>query len=493
MVIFIWNNKADEPLEYVSENISQFGYTQDDFLKKVKPVLWKEVIHEDDLERGQTETLQFRDQNKTSFVMRYRIHTKSGEVRWVLDYTWQEVDEQGNPLYFCGFITDLTEIVETQEKLRESEERFKIVAQNVSDIVYEYNVADHRVKWYGGNVHELLKITEEEVPKTVTEYSKFLHPNDLERVQKQITEAAKSKTKDTFLYRVIRNNGEVAVFQDSIEIIRDPKSLPLRVVGTLTDLTYQKKIEAELEIRQRMDYLGNLSAGIAHDFNNILAVIIGNLSLLEIDQKEFSEEHNGMIGEILQASQRGKEIIKQLQDFSTQEITEPEIVDLSKAVDEVLKFLKTTAPSIILKENLIPANKYFVNVNAAELNQVLLNLGTNAIHAIEEKSEVNATDFIRIFTSQPREKEKRDAHTHIVMNFLDSGIGIDEENLQKIFMPFFTTKTGMGTNGVKGRGLGLSMVFNIITKKFKGFIEVESVVNQGTIFKITLPLHHAKD
>ena len=198
-----------------------------------------------------------------------------------------------------------------------------------------------------------------------------------------------------------------------------------------------------------------------------------------------------MIGEILKASQRGKEIIKQLQDFSTQEITEPEIVDLSQAVDEVLKFLKTTAPSIILKENLIPANKYFINVNAAELNQVLLNLGTNAIHAIEEKSEVNASDFIRIFISQSREKEKRDSH--IVMNFLDSGRGIEEANLQKIFMPFFTTKTGLGTNGVKGRGLGLSMVFNIITKKFKGFIEVESVVNQGTIFKITLPLHHAKD
>ena len=143
--------------------------------------------------------------------------------------------------------------------------------------------------------------------------------------------------------------------------------------------------------------------------------------------------------------------------------------------------------SLVMKENLIPPNRYYFNVNAAELNQVLLNLGTNSIHAIEEKEEVNSTDFIRIFTTQPEEEEKRD--THIMINFQDSGKGIEEANLQKIYMPFFTTKAGLGKNKVQGRGLGLSMVYNIITSKFKGSIEVESVVDQGTTFHITLPLH----
>ena len=488
IVVFIWNKEANQPLIYISENISQFGYSQEDFLKKGK--LWKDIIHEDDFERGKAETRKFKEQNKSSFVLRYRIHTKSGEVRWILDYTWQERDNQGGPLYYYGFITDLTEMVETQDQLLESEERFRIIAQNVSDVIYEYNVVDHSVEWFG-DLPDLLKIDSDELPKTFTEFAQFIHPKDMQRVRTQIDEAVKSKTRDKFEYRIKRKDGEIGIFTDNIEIIRDLDGNAIRIIGTLSDLTYQKKIEAELEMRQRMDYLGNLSAGIAHDFNNILAVIIGNLSLLEMESQAFSDEQNGIIDEILTASLRGKEIIQHLQDFSTQATTKPEIVDLSEAVNEVLNFLNTTAPGVIMKENLIPANTYFLNVNAAELNQVLLNLGTNAIHAIEEKDEVKSTDFIRIFISKPREREKQD--THIIMNFLDSGKGIDEANLQKIFMPFFTTKIGLGNNSIKGRGLGLSMVFNIITKKFKGSIEVESVINQGTIFHITLPLYSKKD
>ncbi|MHA1561679.1 MAG: sensor histidine kinase, partial [Promethearchaeota archaeon] len=270
-------------------------------------------------------------------------------------------------------------------------------------------------------------------------------------------------------------------------------SKPIKVIGALSDLTHQKNIEAELEIRQRMDYIGNFAGGIAHDFNNILAVILGNVSLLQMDTEHLSEEHNQIINDISTASERAKSIIKQLQEFSSQDTRkeEVEIFDLAIVVDEVMNFMKNTTNRLIQKENSIPKNRYFIKGNPVEFNQVLLNLGTNSIHAIEDKKNGATTlDFIKVDVSYPEGEQK---NSHIIVNFMDSGKGITDKNMKQMFIPFFTTKLGNGKNKVKGRGLGLSMVYNIITNKFEGSINVESRVDHGTVFYITLPLTKPED
>ncbi len=155
IIIFIWNPVPNEPILYVSENVSQFGYSQEDFLSH--KMVYSDIVHPNDLEKIRTESQRHVKNSTKSLLQKYRIITKSGEVRWVFDHTWDELDKFGNTIYYYGFIFDITDQIEIEQALRESEERFKIAAQNVSDIIYEYNIIQHKFYWFGG-LQSLLNI-----------------------------------------------------------------------------------------------------------------------------------------------------------------------------------------------------------------------------------------------------------------------------------------------------------------------------------------------
>ncbi len=498
--------QSESRFRIVAENSSDLIYEYDYTDKKVKtfgdiesllgitekelnkhPRKFYDFIHEEDSLKVEKEMLKFVGSKEDKIDFEYRMVRKNGDIIFCHDTTKIVRDLHGIPQKAICAISDITQKHRFEEALKVSEERFRTVAENVSDIIFEYDVLKHSVNWFG-DIAEHLKISEDEIPKRMTDFLKFIHPDDLERVKEESDFAGKTKINADFDFRIIRKDGKIRIWHNSVKFFRDSSDNPLKVIGALSDLTHQKNIEAELEIRQRMDYIGNFAAGIAHDFNNILAVILGNVSLLQMDSENLSEEHNQIINDVSTASKRAKSIIKQLQEFSSQDtiVEKAEIFDLSVVVDEVIKFMKNTTNRLIQKENLIPKNQYFIKGNPVEFNQVLLNLGTNSIHAIEEKKNGATTlDFIKVDVSIP---EGEQADSHIVVNFMDSGLGITDKNLKQIFIPFFTTKMGTGLKKVKGRGLGLSMVYNIITNKFEGSINVESQVDHGTIFYITLPL-----
>jgi PAS domain S-box-containing protein len=455
------------------------------------PKKFYDFMHDEDRLVVEKEMVKFLASKEDKKDFKYRLVHKDGNIIYCRDSTKIIRDSHGLPQKAICAISDITQKVRYEEALKVSEERFRTVAENVSDIIFEYDVLNHSVHWFG-DIAEHLQISEDEIPKNMSDFLKFVHPDDLERIKLETVIASEAKMTSDFDFRIIRKDGKIRLWHDSVKFFRDSSGKPIKVIGALSDLTHQKNIEAELEIRQRMDYIGNFAAGIAHDFNNILAVILGNVSLLQMDTEHLSEEHNQIINDISTASERAKSIIKQLQDFSSQDTRkeEAEIFDLSVVVDEVMNFMKNTTNRLIQKENSIPKNRYFIKGNPVEFNQVLLNLGTNSIHAIEEKKNGATTlDFIKVDVSIPEGEQE---NSHIVVNFIDSGRGITDKNLKQMFIPFFTTKLGSGRNKVKGRGLGLSMVYNIITNKFEGSINVESRVDHGTVFYITLPLteHH---
>ncbi len=446
-----------------------------------------EFIHEDDSEEMEKNMMKFLGSKEDKIDLEYRMVRKDGKIIFCHDTTKIIRDSHGLPQKAICAISDITEKHRYEEALKVSEERFRIAAENVSDIIFEYDILKHSISWFGDIVN-YLRISEDEIPKRMTDFFKFIHPDDIGRVKKELEIDSKSKFNSDIDYRIIRNDGKIRHWHSSVKIIYDSSGNPIKLIGALSDLTHQKNIEAELEIRQRMDYIGNFSAGIAHDFNNILAVILGNVSLLQMDSEHLSEEHNQIINDVSTASERAKSIIKQLQEFSSQDThkEKAETFDLSVVVDEVMNFMKSTTNRLIQKENSIPKNRYFIKGNPAEFNQVLLNLGINSIHAIEDKKNGATTlDFIKVNVSIPEGDLK---NSHLIVNFIDSGKGITDKHLKQMFIPFFTTKTGIGPRKVKGRGLGLSMVYNIITNKFEGSINVESRVDHGTIFYITLPL-----
>ncbi len=287
-------------------------------------------------------------------------------------------------------------------------------------------------------------------------------------------------------------SNDVIMFNDGrvFERYSKPQKIEIDITGRVwcfRDVTEKKQLEEQLQIRQKMDSLGTLAGGIAHDFNNLLTGIIGGVELLKSGNDNFTEHQKGFLDITDRSCTRAANLIRQFQTLSKGVIHERLNVDIYDIADEVFNFLKETTDRLIAKEILFKKGEYFVNVNSGELYQVLVNLATNSVHAIEECG-ISDGDYIRI-NAQDSEVTTVDttglqegSYIHIV--FEDNGAGMSEEVLKKAFDPMFTTKSKSST---KGQGLGLSMVYNIITKLYNGHVSIESKKGIGTTFHLYFP------
>jgi len=258
-------------------------------------------------------------------------------------------------------------------------------------------------------------------------------------------------------------------------------------VGIVRDTTEQRRVELQLQIRQRMDSLGTLVGGISHDFNNILGALSGNLELLSQHNENLNEKQQKFLASAESSTHRAVKLTKQLQTLSMVGQSNTESLDLHDIAEEVLGLLEETTNRLIKKEVEFNKGEFLVSANSGELHQVLLNLATNSIHAMDER-EVTTNDYIRIeaenYQVRAGDKTGLVEGDYIHIFFKDSGCGMSDDVLTKAFDPLFTTK---GKGNKRGQGLGLAMVYNIITKHNNGSIEIESAKGKGTTVHIHLP------
>ncbi len=260
----------------------------------------------------------------------------------------------------------------------------------------------------------------------------------------------------------------------------------MMVLLCFEDITERRQLEEQLQLRQRMDSLGTLAGGIAHDFNNLLTGIMGNISVLSMHPDRFSDIQRQCVRDAEKSCQRAGELIRQFQSLSGGFAAERRAVDLHEIGSEVFSLLDKTTDRLIQKTVDFKPGRFFVNANPGELNQVLLNLGTNAVQAIEEKG-VSEGDQIHLRAAltligqgDPSGLTPGD-YVHVM--FSDSGAGMTPEVQRRAFDPLFTTKT----KARKGQGLGLSMVYNIVVRKYGGRVYIESAPGRGAVFHIFLP------
>lgn len=282
-----------------------------------------------------------------------------------------------------------------------------------------------------------------------------------------------------FEFEFFRKDRTIGWISINARPIRDKSGAILYIEGTAEDITERKVLESRLLQAQKMEAIGTLAGGIAHDFNNILGAIVGYAELSKLVLKE--SKPCGYMDQILTASDRAKNLVRQILTFSRTGNQEKAVVEITPLIEESVRLLRATLPaSIEIRTNIDPGNNS-IFADRTELHQVLINLCTNAAHAMEQTRGTITVSLTEVDVSTQRELQDLRAGRYLKLSVSDTGAGIDPSILHRIFDPFFTTK-----EPGRGSGLGLSVVYGIV-KACGGTITVHSVHGSGSVFDVYLP------
>jgi two-component system cell cycle sensor histidine kinase/response regulator CckA len=276
-------------------------------------------------------------------------------------------------------------------------------------------------------------------------------------------------------------DGSLRQFETTISPLRDKNGVIVNFVSVNRDVTQEVALEAQLFQAQKMEAVGTLAGGIAHDFNNLLQVIQGYTEVL---QNDVGRNKSGVeaLRKIHRSAKRGADLTRQLLTFSRKVQSERRPLDLNREVEQVKRLLERTIPKMIEIELYLSESPAVVSADPIQIEQAIMNLAVNAKDAMPEGGKiVIETEKVRLDEQFCKSHLGARPGEYVLLSISDTGHGIDQEILEHVFEPFYTTKdVGRGT------GLGLAMVYGIV-KNHEGYILCYSEVSMGTTFKIYLP------
>ena len=381
-------------------------------------------------------------------------------------------DEKGKVSKLFGTAQDITDHKRSEEALRESEEKYRSMMESMKDPIYICS-PDFRVEYMnpamirrtgrdatGENCFKALHDLDEKCPRCMHDKAQ----------QGEYFESEIVSPKDNRSYHV--SESPIAHEDGSIS--------KMTVFRDTTDL---RTLETQLQQAQKMEAIGTLAGGIAHDFNNILGGIIGYAELAKMKAPEGSKVL-AYLDKMIKSSGRAADLIKQILTLSRQHKQEQRPVQVRYIINEALELLRATLPTTIEIRKDLDKDAGIVNADPTQMHQVIMNLATNAGHAMWEDGGVLEVSLANVeLDDLSAEKHlDLDAGSYLRLTVSDTGYGMTSEIMERIFDPYFTTKdTGEGT------GLGLSVAQDIV-KALGGTITVYSEMGKGTTFHVYLPL-----
>jgi PAS domain S-box-containing protein len=374
---------------------------------------------------------------------------------------------------------DITDRKQAQEELRESEEHYRAVVNNIGDYIMRYD-RDFKHIYANRNAIEATGLpVEEYIGK---DHREMGFPENLcELWENNIQLVFDTGEQQNVAFDVELEEGPISVeLQLNPEFGADEKVKS--VLGISRDVTERKNMETRLQHVQKMDTIGTLAGGIAHDFNNILFPILGHTEMLLEDVPEDSPLR-GSLDEIYTGSLRARDLVKQILTFSRQDSNEIKLMKLQPVIKEALKLIRSTIPAGISIKQYIQSEPLITKADPTQIHQIVMNLATNAYHAMEDTGGVLTVNLKQIeLDEQDVMNLDMEPGTYACLTVADTGVGMDKDLTEKIFDPFFTTKE----NG-KGTGLGLSVVHGIVNN-IGGSIHVYSEPGKETEFHVYLPV-----
>ena len=442
-----------------------------------------DFVHPDDRPESVERIKKSKNEKWIAPRREHRMITADGQTIHV-ESTGVPIQSQMNFQHF-GIFSDITERKQVEEKLRETERKYRELADSLPQVIFEVDL-NGTLTYINHNAYVLFGYTQEEIAKGFNVLEAFI-PEDRERVALDIMLNIQGQRLGRQEYTAVRKDGtRFPVSVHANRVLREQTATGVR--GILIDLTAakmveeeKKKLEIQLQQAQKMEAIGALAGGIAHDFNNILSAIIGYTELAMLN--EGAEHCTAELKEALVAANRAKDLVKQILAFSRQTDEDRMPVKVAIVAKEAVKFLRATIPATIEIKTRIDDKSGAVLANSVELHQIIMNLCTNAQHAIGEQSGLLEVDVqnTEIDLSQKNDIIELEVGSYVRISVKDTGYGMTPDVMKRIFDPYFTTKEkGVGT------GLGLAVLHGIV-KKYGGAIKVESVLGKGTTFHIYLP------
>jgi len=449
------------------------GYSTEFFTS----TLFTEFIHPDDREMFFNRYKNTLSEENVETGYQFRLLTASGEKRWININS--SVLKWEGALSTLSFITDITE----RKKAEEDRGRLISAIEQVAETIV---ITDLR-----GSIQYVNPAFE-----TVSGYGN-------EEVYRQNPRILKSGRQDDAFYNNLwetitsgetwqgqmvnkRKNGSFYTEEATISPVLDGAGKITSFVAVKRDITSEMDLKNRLAQAQKMESIGTLAGGIAHDFNNILFPIVGHTQMLIEDIPQDSPFQKNL-NEIYAGALRASELVKQILTFAHQDSGELKLMKMQPIIKEALKLIRSSIPTTIeIKQN-IRADCGIIKADPTQIHQVIMNLTTNAYHAMEETGGVLTVSLKEIeFKGLDLIKPELIPGVYACLTVADTGKGMNKELTQKIFDPFFTTK-----KAGKGTGMGLSVVHGIV-KSMDGAIHVCSEPGKGTEFLVYLPIAEAR-
>ena len=357
----------------------------------------------------------------------------------------------------------------------------KLAADSARFGIWYLDIKENRLEWDDW-MFRLYGMDRDHFSGVYEAWQAGVHPDDLERSSKEVEIALTGKKPFDTEFRIIRPDGAVRHLKAHAVVSRDKQGNPIHMTGINYDITEEKELKEQIQQTQKMESIGNLAGGIAHDFNNLLFPIIGMSELLMEDLATDGPDWK-KAEEILKAAQRGSELVKQILAFSRQSEHKKIPTRVQQVLKEVLNLSRSTIPSIIEIDHSIQPDCGLIMADPTKIHQVAMNIITNAYHAVEAKGGKITVKLeeMPLATSGFLDTDLGPGN-YAVLSISDTGPGMSESVIPKIFDPYFTTK-----EKGKGTGLGLAVVYGII-KDHRGAITVKSEIGSGTTFTVYLPL-----
>ncbi|NOX76314.1 MAG: PAS domain S-box protein [Gammaproteobacteria bacterium] len=479
---FFYSQDQDGNYNYVSPSITAIlGRNEDEFAEH-----WTSYLTGNPLNAGVTDMPRkaLRGMHVPSYEM--EMFHADGRRRRLEVFASPLKDDADAILGLEGIVHDVTKRTEVEEKLQRQEYELRQILDNMLDgviaiddtgIVRRFNRSAARMFGYssdemvGQSINVLMPVPDSENHDQHLQY--YLKTGNANAIGRDRVVMAR------------RRNGEIFPMRLSVAELPKQDDGARRFIGSCSDVTAQRQQEEQLRRSAKMDALGKLTGGIAHDYNNMLGVILGYSEILATSLSD--PRLTKYVSEIHRAGERGAKLTRRLLSFSRRQMSAAEAVDINVLLDDIHLMLEKSLTARISLCYELEDDLWLVWLDRGDLEDAILNMSINAMHAIPKEGSLT-------ITTRNRHLSEHDAallglgHSagdFVHLSLSDTGKGMDEETRSKIFDPFFSTK------GENGTGLGLSQVYGF-AQQASGSIDVRSRPNQGTCFNLYFPRHHLR-